>query len=204
MTIRPTPGKRLIRRGTDPLATSFFMLNSVLLRMNEQGVATSTTSTGGVECWKRPRFLLLVACLAAALGTLIASRRADPEPTCQGRNLSEWLKLYERDHRHDSAAYDALKQIGTRALPFLLRFSNALWQCGALRLSPRRSYVRLRFLFGFAFLSAPGRHIHLRGRRTSGARARFDEHDFRTFRCDIEGQSKRWPRGLRRDVDRSQ
>ena len=73
---------------------------------------------------KRSRRWILLAGAVAAVALLVLLTR-DREPSCQGRSLSAWLQVYAReldDPPSDRKAEAAIRQIGTNALPFLVRW----------------------------------------------------------------------------------
>ncbi|HMP84713.1 MAG TPA: HEAT repeat domain-containing protein [Verrucomicrobiota bacterium] len=66
-----------------------------------------------------------------------------PEPRYAGKNLSEWLALYQWPERNGGVITEAevaVREIGTNALPFLcewLRYELPPWRRGLLRLATR-------------------------------------------------------------------
>jgi hypothetical protein len=68
--------------------------------------------------WKK--LALLVAATALAASVLFAICGGEPEPTYQGRTLSDWLL----DARSPTAEAEALVHMGTNALPHLVK-----WAC---------------------------------------------------------------------------
>src|SRR5437763_1005229 len=79
---------------------------------------------------RRRLILLLAGCaLTAILVALLWTR--DREPEYQGKFLSQWLAQY-RDHDvEDGAAAAGVREIGTKALPWLLkwlRYERAPWR----------------------------------------------------------------------------
>ena len=74
---------------------------------------------------KRRKVLVLLVCVAAAFG-LIAFLSRDREPRYQGRSLSQWYVLWAKtvegeDQQANAEAASAIRQIGTNALPTLLK-----------------------------------------------------------------------------------
>lgn len=70
---------------------------------------------------RRVFFLILViACIAAGF---CASRTSVSNPTYQGKRLSEWLRGYETDYGSIqwNATDEAVRHLGTNAIPFLLK-----------------------------------------------------------------------------------
>ncbi len=63
--------------------------------------------------------IALGAMLVAATGLIAWLSLGEREPVYQGKNLSSWLKLADESGRQDAA--DALAQIGTNAVPLLVR-----------------------------------------------------------------------------------
>ena len=63
--------------------------------------------------------LVLLAVCAAALAWVV--RPGEREPSYRGRTLSEWVSLYAL-HPNDREAGEAIRQIGTNALPSLLKW----------------------------------------------------------------------------------
>jgi hypothetical protein len=73
---------------------------------------------------KRPRTIFAIA-IAASLATIIVlAWPRDKEPTYHGKNLSQWLRVYQRpEHKEDRVeAEQAVHQIGTNALPWLVKW----------------------------------------------------------------------------------
>jgi hypothetical protein len=72
-------------------------------------------------CKRRHILLLLAAALLA--GAVIVALIPAREPSYGGRKLSEWLRLYMEGGRPaQEQARHAIRQIGTNAIPFLLRW----------------------------------------------------------------------------------
>src|SRR2546423_101248 len=92
---------------------------------------------------RRKRFILiLLACGAVVVIGLVAFLSADPGPSCQGKTLKDWMNIYcwpnnptaadlflrkiffeDREARQDEAA-DAVRHIGTNAIPTLLAWQD--------------------------------------------------------------------------------
>lgn len=73
--------------------------------------------------------LLLGVCAAAVVWAIW---RREREPSYQGRTLSEWITSYDSHPRNQEAA-EAIRQIGTNALPSLLKwiqYEEADWRAG--------------------------------------------------------------------------
>ena len=73
---------------------------------------------------KQRNFLILIACLLAAL-VLVAVSFRNREPHYKGHSLSYWVTLYGDtawDEGGDPKAREAISHIGTNALPFLLNW----------------------------------------------------------------------------------
>src|SRR5688572_90036 len=77
---------------------------------------------------QRRRIVVPALALALATTVILVAGRGEPEPKWKGRSLSSWLKLYQ--HRTTGEltvaqideAPAALKEIGTNALPWLLKW----------------------------------------------------------------------------------
>src|SRR6266705_2475093 len=77
---------------------------------------------------KRRRFLLIVLPVVGIFVSL-ALLKGDKEPTYQGRSLSEWFAVYSTNlqqeepesKRKAADAKQAIRNIGTNALPILLK-----------------------------------------------------------------------------------
>jgi hypothetical protein len=73
--------------------------------------------------------LVLLSCAAILLITMSLAR-PENEPIYMGRALSTWL-MVARDHTDDPAAAAAVDHIGTKALPFLvkwMRYQESAWR----------------------------------------------------------------------------
>src|SRR5205814_5346205 len=88
-----------------------------------------------VSKMKKTRVFLLFATLIALLGGLLLLPRGEKEPVYQGRSLSSWVKQLDDGERAGGFAWrswrtnltpeqieaeDAIRHIGTNALPFLV------------------------------------------------------------------------------------
>ena len=97
---------------------------------------------------KRTIVLLTAAGLAACL-VLFWSRRT-PEPSYNGRTLSQWLdNLWYSDNAQDRAAQEAVKAMGTNVLPHLRPMFNAHDSAFKRSVMPRlakQSLVKIRYL----------------------------------------------------------
>ena len=105
---------------------------------------------------KRRAVWVLPACALAALVAMLAFS-TEREPDYGGRRLRVWLKLYQRssDRFTDGQeAAEAVRHIGTNALPWLLKWTDyqpSGWKM-ALRTNPpaavrRRGYIRSAYLW---------------------------------------------------------
>jgi hypothetical protein len=70
---------------------------------------------------RRPLFFIVAACIVGAIIGLLLwpSKR---EPQYNGVSLSLWLVRYDSGIKAQDEAVDAIRHIGTNALPFLLRW----------------------------------------------------------------------------------
>jgi len=68
---------------------------------------------------------LLLLAVAGVVGLIVAGAFREREPEYQGKKLSEWVILHDDGSRAQSPqsqeAGSAIRRIGTRALPYLLR-----------------------------------------------------------------------------------
>lgn len=71
---------------------------------------------------RKRRGILLAAACTAALVALCTTIRVDKEPTSQGHSLSYWIRRYNLNTSDRAQAQEAIRQIGTNALPYLLRW----------------------------------------------------------------------------------
>ena len=96
----------------------------------------------------KQRILLLLAALAALCGVLALIIRPAPEPEYGGQNLSEWVIELVQPATSATAA-DAIRQIGTNALPYLVEWvgyetpawKNAISWTGKLLRQPRLQFI---------------------------------------------------------------
>lgn len=90
---------------------------------------------------KRRQLLILLASVAALLALLGLLPR-EREPHYNGRSLSEWLSLYaQASGPTRSTAEDAVRHIGTNALPWLLQdvaYERPQWRKKLARATPNR------------------------------------------------------------------
>jgi hypothetical protein len=87
---------------------------------------------------KRLKILLLLAGVVLVVGAYMLLR-PETEPTYQGRTLSYWVLRLSPDEPGDSEAAEAVRQIGAKAVPFLLKwmaYERPAWM---------RSLDRLRY-----------------------------------------------------------
>jgi hypothetical protein len=73
---------------------------------------------GVVRSWRCIALLLLALCAAAVAWD---TRLGEEEPLFRGLRLSEWITMYNVQPRGQEAAA-AIRQIGTNALPWLLKW----------------------------------------------------------------------------------
>ena len=83
----------------------------------------------------RRRWIINAALLVSAVAFIAATMNGvfSGEPTYKGRTLSGWMKMQERPPINDSGMVDggltlaneAIRHIGTNAIPFLLRMLTA-------------------------------------------------------------------------------
>lgn len=77
---------------------------------------------------QRRRIVVPALALALAITVILVVGRGEPEPNWKGRSLSSWLKLYQQRTTGEltvaqiDEAPAALKEIGTNALPWLLKW----------------------------------------------------------------------------------
>ena len=70
--------------------------------------------------WRGKLLIYLAVAFFIAILFLLSGRR---EPSCEGKTLTEWLKIYEEGGSADASpthAAEAVRKIGTNALPVLL------------------------------------------------------------------------------------
>jgi HEAT repeat protein len=89
---------------------------------------------------KTPRKIFITTALVAALAAVVThSPRHSNEPQFQGKPLTYWLLASTRIQDFE-AAHEALAQIGTNALPFLLKrmqYESPHWRTRLQRTGPR-------------------------------------------------------------------
>lgn len=117
---------------------------------------------------KKSRVSLVVVLALAAIGALSYATRTS-EPSFQGRALSRWLSDIENAHedREAEPAMNAVRQIGTNAIPYLLgmmrvedsklkeTFITLFARAHIFRIRiPDASRKHLRAMFGFEALGA--------------------------------------------------
>ena len=101
---------------------------------------------------KRKRILLVLLTLAAAGGLLWLMLREPAEPSYQGKPLSVWLESYMHWGSVTGAwpnpeTDEAIRQIGTNAIPTLLKMLNARdskWKFALAELSRKQDFVRIK------------------------------------------------------------
>src|SRR5262245_15768594 len=103
---------------------------------------------------RRSRKILLAGAIVVVFGLLLASR-PDDEPSYNGRKLSYWLKTYNLSNRRAEQleAEQAIKSIGTNALPCLVRWigndkAPSRLQQGVVRLLAKKPALFQRKLAG--------------------------------------------------------
>ena len=105
---------------------------------------------------KRRKWVLAMAVVAVAT-TLIALLTRSNEPTCQGKTLTKWVEIYGQEIdsavqgspvRHEGA--DAIRTIGTNALPFLVEWTSFDAPDSSVR------YSAARFLFRSGLFARDG------------------------------------------------
>src|ERR1044071_8344091 len=81
--------------------------------------AVNNTRSGKLQRWG----LLLRVGLPAGAWLFLAFR--SPQPSYGGRNLTEWLVRLEAKGEEDQEAVLAVRQIGTNAIPFLMKMMRS-------------------------------------------------------------------------------
>src|SRR5262245_21189458 len=71
-------------------------------------------------CMRKRKLFIFASLILIALALLLISRRTS-EPIYNGRSLSDWLARYGAGPDSDEAE-DAIRAIGTNALPFLIEW----------------------------------------------------------------------------------
>jgi hypothetical protein len=90
--------------------------------------------------WRR-FFLWALVLGGVVVGACLALRQ--PQPEYRGRSLSQWLTRYGRsgdDELRRREAADAVRQIGTNAIPYLvenIRYETPEWMCKVARATER-------------------------------------------------------------------
>jgi hypothetical protein len=112
---------------------------------------------------KRLRLIAIIVTvlLASCLALHLALNR---EPRYQGRSLTEWLKYYQASIGHDGtnteairlASTNAVKQIGSLGIPFLLRKLSKKENVLERRL---QSWIDRQTLVNFTFANLYGRYL---------------------------------------------
>src|SRR5882724_10172199 len=91
------------------------------------------------------RRILTVTLLIAAVGALVwFLLRPDPEPTYQGKPLSYWLDGFVSGNPSPDKATEAVRQIGTNAIPTLLcllRAEDSKFKLKLIRLSQKQHLI---------------------------------------------------------------
>jgi hypothetical protein len=112
---------------------------------------------------------------AVAVGLLLCWRRGPKEPVYQGKRLTEWiqdfqgsssLSLYESRRQRQEAARQAMKAIGTNALPWLLfefSRSESKWRARFNRWADGRLHRGFRFDTGRMSVETAGLGLYFLG-----------------------------------------
>ena len=95
----------------------------------------------------RQRFLILIGCLAIAglVGLFFLPR----EPRFQGRRLSSWLEDYGQGQQKNQQVNEAVRQIGTESLPWLLRMlksKDSTLKLKVVNAVTKLGFKRIRFI----------------------------------------------------------
>jgi hypothetical protein len=107
---------------------------------------------------KRLRLIAIVVVVQVLVG-LVAYLTTPPEPSYQGRTLTEWLKIHAKYHEksdpnyfnpdsREAASAEAIQRIGTNGIPTLLRLIEAKdspMKDRANLLLATQSFIRFRF-----------------------------------------------------------
>ena len=110
-------------------------------------------ATGG-ERSRKPRwavwiFLVILFILTLTTGVALWIRSQPPEPSFQGKRLTEWLVDLDYSHRPpDVTASNAVAQMGTNILPFLkpmLRAHDSKLKVTMMDLLAKQSLVKIHF-----------------------------------------------------------
>jgi hypothetical protein len=112
---------------------------------------------GHTGCMGKKRRILLAALLVAVLGGVawLVLRPGETEPVYQGKPLSVWLRSFDMGTAKEEAdvAADAVRHIGTNALPMLLemiRSKDSKWESIVIEVNRRQSLVHLPLELGLA------------------------------------------------------
>jgi len=71
---------------------------------------------------RKRRIYLGLLLLAVAVGAIVVWSRAEREPEYGGKKLSEWVDGTDTNRARTEEAAEAIRQIGTNALPYLLKW----------------------------------------------------------------------------------
>jgi HEAT repeat protein len=130
---------------------------------------------------RRKRIVFVLALAAMATGFLWCWPRGPKEPVYQGKPLTEWIQefqgssslpFYESPRQRQQAARQAIKAIGTNALPWLLfEFSNSesKWRARFNRWADGRLPGRFRFKTGRVRMETAALGLHFLGPDVSPA-----------------------------------
>jgi hypothetical protein len=137
----------------------------VYLRFSSFTCSLTQAPHYGYAMRTRRKWLLMLAAGAALIITLafvLPLSKREPEPTHNGRTLSEWLKDYRRPERNwgmPTEAELAVRSIGTNALPFLLewiRYELPPWRSKLLQLATRpvegKTLDEAQIVYGQSFI----------------------------------------------------
>src|SRR5262245_4145112 len=94
---------------------------------------------------RRTQFIALLCLLLAGLSMIFLNR--DVEPSYNGRTLSEWaISPFSNGAFESKEAADAIRQIGTNSLPFVLHWlmvEPSVWRDKVNNLPPRLRATRI-------------------------------------------------------------
>jgi len=97
------------------------------------------------------RRILTVTLLIAAVGALVWFLiRPDPEPTYQGKPLSYWLDGFVSGNPSPDKATEAVRQIGTNAIPTLLcllRAEDSKFKLKLIQLSQKQHVINIKLKY---------------------------------------------------------
>ncbi len=100
---------------------------------------------------RKTRRLLLLALLIAAVGVVVwIVLRPDPEPTYQGKPLTYWLDGFVSGNPSPDEATEAVRQIGTNAIPTLLRLLRAgdsKFKLKLIQLSQKQHVINIKLKY---------------------------------------------------------